>query len=179
MSSAALIAGAVGVGGSYLINRSNQSNMNDAATRQGEQNLETARLQNLLNNPNTITPTGSRTYTMGPDGRPIMTDKLSPDEQWAYDQNNKLRSATNSRLMEAFPNLTAGLDKPFELAGSPMMGLDPRFMPQPGDIQRDPGLGRAGPIQSGLDFSGAPGMPVASDQTRQAVADAVYRQGAR
>jgi hypothetical protein len=116
---------------------------------------------------------------MGPDGRPIMTETLSPDEQWAYNQNNVLRSATNSRLMESFPALTAGLDKPLSLAGGPMMGLDPRFAPQAGDIQRDAGLGQAGPIQSGLDFSGAPGMPVASDQTRQAVSDAVYRQGSR
>lgn len=175
----AVTAAVIGVAGSAYINSRNQSNLNQAAQTQGQQNLETARQQNLLNNPNVTGPYGSQSWTIGPDGRPSLTQTLSPDEQWAYNQNNALRSATNSRLMESFPNLTAGLSQPFGIPGSPMMGLDANYAPQPGDIQRDPRLGQAGPIQSGLDFSGAPGMPVASDATRQAVADAVYRQGAR
>jgi hypothetical protein len=175
-------AAAVGVVGSAIANRGNKSpDMAAAAQQQGQQNIEAAREQAAMNNPNIRTPFGSQTWTEAatPGGRATMTQTLSPDEQWIYDQRHKLDSATNSAMMEAFPNVVGGIMKPFGIAEKPMMGLDERFMPQPGDIQRNANWGSAGNIQSGLDYSGAPGMPVASDETRRAVTDAVYRQGAR
>src|SRR5881394_420278 len=176
-----IAAAAIGVGGSYLINRSNQNNMNTATDRAGEANLQTAREQSMMNNPNVDTPYGSQHYTESatPGGRPTITQTLSPAEQAAYEQRNGLRSGYLSALSGALPGMTETLKGPFGLAGGPMMGLDSRYAPNAGDIQKDANLGQAGPIQSGLNFRGAPAMPVASDATRQAVADAVYRQGSR
>lgn len=181
MSSAMVAAAAIGVGGNYLLNKDNQSpDMNAAAQQQGVENRQTAILNDQLNNRNTITPYGSMTYTDDPNGgRGTVTQTLSPDEQWIYNQRHQLDSATNSAMMEAFPNVVSGLKTPFGLPGGPMMGLDPRYAPQAGDVQRNANWASAGPLQSGLNFRGAPGMPVASDQTRQAVTDAVFRQGAR
>jgi hypothetical protein len=137
-----------------------------AAKDQGAANLETAKTQALLNNPNMVTPYGSSMYTMGPDGRPTMTQTLSPAEQAKLDASDQAQKSILGILNGDMGNISDALSGPFGLKGGPLQGgYDPRS--------------RVADQQENLDFSGAPAMPTADEAARQAVTNAVYSQGAR
>lgn len=138
-----------------------------AAKEQGAANLEVAKLQSLTNNPNQVTPYGSSTYTMGPDGRPIRTDTLSPAEQAKLEAANRVQQGSLNILEEDMPNIRNALVQPFGMPGGSLQG------------GYAPGTGPTDTVQTRLDYSGAPAMPTASDATRRAVTDAMYSEGAR
>lgn len=72
-------------------------NYEAAANQQGQANLDAARGTIALSNPNQNTPYGSQTYTIGPDGRPVQTQSLSPELQQRFsDLNSILPSLTNT-----------------------------------------------------------------------------------
>jgi len=56
-----------------------------AATAQGAANVDAARIQGRLNNPNVINPYGSQTVSWEGD-TPTLTQALSPEQQALYDQ---------------------------------------------------------------------------------------------
>lgn len=104
----------------YGTNASNTAarDVNAAATAQGENNIATAGRESQLNNPNMVTPYGSSTYTIGPDGRPVLTQSLSPAEQANLEATQRL---TGSRLGAAsgmLPGIEASLRGPFGLGGA-------------------------------------------------------------
>jgi hypothetical protein len=137
-----------------------------AAQEQGAANLEAGKQSNLLSNPNMITPYGTSSFTIGPDGRPINTQTLSPEEQAKYALQSQAEKSALGILNDQMPNVSAALSGPFGLKGAPLTGgYDPRS--------------NVGEVQTGLDYSGVPGMPVADEAARKAVTDAVYQQGAR
>lgn len=139
---------------------------NAIAQQQGQANLAAGQQSNLLSNPNMITPYGSSSFTIGPDGRPINTQTLSPAEQSLFDAGNQAKLGGLNTLNQSMPNINAALTQPFGLAGGVLQGGY-----APGST--------VGQTQTNLDFSGAPAMPQANEAARQAVTNAVYQQGAR
>ena len=63
-------------------------NYRGAATAQGSENERAATRQSTLNNPNFNGIGGSQTITTGPDGRPVITQSLSPEQRRLYEQSN-------------------------------------------------------------------------------------------
>src|SRR5688500_4497141 len=58
-----------------------------AAAEQGAANVDAARAQGKLNNPNVISPYGTQTVSYQGD-QPTITQAFSPDQQRIYDQSN-------------------------------------------------------------------------------------------
>lgn len=145
----------------------------EQARAQGVANLETGKQQNLLNNPNQVTPYGSSTYSMGADGRPIRTDTLSPAEQAKLDSSNRVQQGSLGILEKDMPNIDEALSGKFGLEGS-AQGLDPSKI---GTART--GLGNIGNVQTGLDFSGAPGMPQNDAASMMRTMLAQYQKGAQ
>lgn len=152
-----------------------------AAQAQGQANLDAAIASSNLSNPNMVTPFGTTTFTPGatPSDRPTETQVLTPAGQQQLDTTNAIKQGSLDILNTDMPNIAGALSGPFGLAGGPMVGLDPTYAPGAGAVQTNANLGAAGPMQSGLNFAGAPGMPVADDATRQAVSNAIYQQGSQ
>jgi hypothetical protein len=150
-----------------------------AAASQGAANKETAIAQANLNNPNMVTPYGTSTYT-GPDdgsGRGTLTQVLSPAEQAKLDASNAIQQQSLGILSGDMPNIQSALSGPFGMAGAPIQGYDPKYAI--GTTKTDANLGAGGPIQSGLNFAGSPGLVGTDPATRQAIANATYQQGAQ
>jgi hypothetical protein len=136
------------------------------AKDQGAANLEAAKQQSLMNNPNMYTPYGNQVYTMGPDGRPTLTQTLSPAEQQKLDAKNQAEMGALGLLNKDMPNIEEALMGKFGLSGSVLQG------------GYAPGT-HVGNIQENLDFSGAPAMPVADEAARKAAVDASMREASR
>lgn len=75
-------------------------NYEGAANQQGAANLDAARSTIALSNPNQITPFGSQTYTIGPDGRPVQNQNLSPEQQKRYDDLNSILPSVTRNIRE-------------------------------------------------------------------------------
>lgn len=180
-----LIEGGTALGG-LLLNQYNTNQTTDAVgnliPQQTEANLATAREQNRLNNPNINTPLGSSTWTIGPDGRPINTQTLSPAEQAKLEKGNTLALGGLDIANTLQGQLGESLGQPFGLEGAPetvnpadwgsvQRGLD---FSGAGPIQKDPGA--FAPLQMGLNFSGAPPMPGADASVRDKVSKAFFDQ---
>lgn len=71
-----------------------------AAQQQGEANLNAAKGTVALSNPNQITPYGSQTYTLGPDGRPVQNQSLSPELQQRYNDLNSILPSVTQNIRE-------------------------------------------------------------------------------
>ncbi len=65
-----------------------------AAKEQGAANVEAARTQGKINNPNVINPYGTQTVTWNGD-QPTMTQQFSPEQQAIFDQSNKNKLGLN------------------------------------------------------------------------------------
>ena len=89
-----------------------------AAQAQGESNIEAARLQGRLNNPNVIGPTGSQITTWEGDN-PTLTQTLSPQEQAIYDQNAALRQALGGLGVQGSESLKGLIGQKLDLGGLP------------------------------------------------------------
>ena len=134
-----------------------------AAQQQGQANKDAAISSSLLSNPNIVNPYGTQTYS-GPvdgSGRPTLTQSLSPAEQAKLDASNRVQLGSLGILEKDMPNIANALSGPFGISQG---------------VQLDPGI--KGQIQGGLDYGGAPGMPIASPDVRNQVSKAFYNQEA-
>jgi len=113
-----------------------------AAQAQGAANVETARVQGRMNNPNIVGPLGGQTVTFGENDQPTVTQNLTPTAQ------NTLES--QQRVQQALANLgEQGLGTAREV-------LATKFNPNLPDIQ------------TRVDTSGIAKMPVNAGMTGQA-----------
>lgn len=62
-----------------------------AAREQGAANVETARLQGRINNPNIIGPLGGQTVTFGTNDQPTVTQTLTPQAQATLDAQQRVQ----------------------------------------------------------------------------------------
>lgn len=150
-----------------------------AAQAQGAANKDTAIAQGNINNPNMVTPYGASTYSGPTDGsgRGTITQTLSPEEQAKLTKAQGIQNSSLDILQGDLPNIASALSKPFGLSGAPVSGYDPNFAL--GTTKTDAGLGAAGPIQSSLNYSGAPGLVGTDSATRTGAANAQYALGAQ
>ena len=113
-----------------------------AAKEQGVANVETARVQGRMNNPNIVGPLGGQTVTFGENDQPTVTQNLTPTAQ------NTLES--QQRVQQALANLgEQGLGTARNVLAT---GFNPNL----------PNL------QTSLDTSGVAKMPVNAGMTGQA-----------
>src|SRR5215831_1454275 len=155
------LAGGVGAALYGMHNTSNAANqVGAAADKQAQSNLDLARTQSFLNNPNMVTPYGTSTYVMGPDGRPTLTQQLSPAEQAKLTATEQFQQGQLGIANSALPRLQQMFSQPFGLAGAPIQGFDPKY-----------GIGS---VQTDANFSGAPAMPGTGDAARIQAQNAAY-----
>jgi hypothetical protein len=64
-----------------------------AAAAQGAANVETARLQGRMNNPNVSGPLGGQTVTFGENDQPTVTQTLTPAAQATLDAQQRVQRA--------------------------------------------------------------------------------------
>lgn len=89
-----------------------------AAREQGVANVEAAKTQGRINNPNVIGPTGTQTVTWEGD-TPTLTQKLSPEEQAIYDLNTRLRTQLGGLGNQGAAALGDVVGKNLDLSGLP------------------------------------------------------------
>jgi len=149
-----------------------------AARDQGAANVETARQQGYLNNPNIISPGGIHQVTFNPTSlQPTITDILSPEQQNIFDITERIQQAGLGSLESlGMPAIEQAMRAGYKLDGSPAMDYDQKYQPPVGQQY---GVGSKQPIQYGLDYSGAPQLPTANAGVRDQVARSMYDQGAR
>lgn len=110
-----------------------------AATAQGAANVETAKTQGLINNPNINSPYGNQRVVWGPDGQPTITQTLTPEsQQTLHAQQQVQRSLANLGQQ--------GVTTAQNVMGTPF------------------GFGGPG-VRTGLDTSGVARMPVNAGTT--------------
>jgi len=110
-----------------------------AATAQGEANIDTAKTQGYLNNPNVIGPLGGQTVTFDPiTNQPTITQNLTPTAQATLDAQQRVQQGMANLGEQGLASASGIISKPFEYSG-------------PGGIFS---LGNAGNIQGAPDLSG-------------------------
>lgn len=75
-------------------------NFVEAANQQGVANLNAAKGTVALSNPNQITPFGSQTYTIGPDGRPVQNQSLSTGQQQRLSDLDSILPSVTQNIRE-------------------------------------------------------------------------------
>ena len=120
-----------------------------AAIEQGAANKEAAIASSRLNNPNVIGPYGTQTYQESDlvDGRPTMTQTLSPAQQRVLESGDTTKVALSDLAAQGATAASDVLGTPFNYGGISQRG--------PTNI-----TGSADPMRS-ADFASAAGMPVA------------------
>lgn len=93
-----------------------------AATAQGQANTEAARQAALLNNPNVNAPTGTQTWVMGADGRPTVTQTLSPEQQSLYNQQTQAKGLMGDLSIQGGQSLKGVVGTPVDFSGAPAGG---------------------------------------------------------
>ena len=146
-------------------------NYRNAADEQGAANLEAARLNARLNNPNVYTPYGSQTVRFEGD-QPIVEQRLNPEAQKTLDEQQRVQyqlAALGGKGTQLASNV---LDKPFAFGGPAIQ----TSFDQGGSLQSAPSAGQYGLAQGGvnapnltssLDLSGVAKMPVNAGMTGQ------------
>ena len=125
-----------------------------AAAAQGAANVETARLQGRMNNPNVSGPLGGQTVTFGDNDQPTVTQTLTPAAQATLDAQQRVQRAL------------AGLGE--QGIGTAQSVLGNAFNPNLPGIQT--GVGNAGQISQAPDLSqyGQAGSNINAGQISQA-----------
>jgi len=88
-----------------------------AAVAQGAANVDTARVQGRLNNPNFSNPYGSRQVLFGQNGDPDsvnIVDSLTPAGQKAFDTEQRINSQLGNIAEGGLTRVQSGFDKPFD-----------------------------------------------------------------
>jgi len=109
-----------------------------AAQAQGAANLETAKAQNYMTNPNVYGPLGSQTVTFGANDQPTVTQTLTPAAQATLESQQRVQRSL------------AGLGE--QGIGTASQVLRQGFNPNLSGIQT--GIGNAGQISQTPDLSG-------------------------
>jgi len=110
-----------------------------AATAQGQANVETAKTQGYLNNPNVIGPLGSQTVIFDPvTNQPTIMQNLTPTAQATLEAQQRVQQGMASLGEKGLASASDIIGKPFEYTG-------------PGGIFS---LGNAGNIQGSPDLMG-------------------------
>jgi len=111
----------------------------NAAKQQGVENLEAARLNARLSNPNVYTPYGSQTVRFDGD-QPIVEQRLNPEAQKTLDEQQRVQyqlAALGGKGTQLASNV---LDKPFAFGGP---AIQTSFN-QGGPLQNAPSAGQYG-----------------------------------
>lgn len=89
-----------------------------AAQAQGAANVDAARTQGRINNPNVVGPSGTQTVTWDGD-TPTLTQNLSPQEQAIYNQNAQLRQSLGGLGLQGAGSLQGLIGTQLDLSGAP------------------------------------------------------------
>ncbi len=133
-----------------------------AANAQGAANLEAARAQGHINNPNVIGPTGTQSVTWNGDD-PTLHQTLNPQEQAIYDANASNRLGLAGLAGQGTESLKGLIGSNVDFSGAP--GAATAY--KPGDaltLSRTP---------DSLDQSKLAAMPGSSQQIRDQVVNAM------
>ena len=115
------------------------------AKQQGAANKEAAVASAMLSNPNMVTPTGTRKIAYNKDPLsgeivPTITDELTPDAQKAFEAQQRVDLALSQLGEQGIGTVRDVMGTPFQYKGK---------------------------IQTGLDLSNAPAIPISAGQTAQ------------
>lgn len=141
-----------------------------AAQAQGAANIDAARVQGRINNPNVNNPTGTQTVTWDND-TPTLTQTLSPEEQAIFNRNQGNRQGLGDLASQGIGSLQGLIGSQIDLSGAPAGGtpLDPNSIPRGTPLNPNslPGMPNA--------YGGAQNMPELqnAEATRQRVIDAM------
>ena len=129
-----------------------------AATAQGAANVETAKQQGLINNPNVNTPYGSQQVVWGANGQPTITQTLSPAQQELLNSQNRISNNLAGVAETGLNRVSAGFDKPFnESALNPIqtnVGQNPSYTSRINTPSMETSYDQGGNIRYGNDFNG-------------------------
>lgn len=89
-----------------------------AAAAQGQANLDAARVQGRINNPNVVNPYGRQTVTWEGDN-PTLTQTLSPEEQHLLEQRWRTRDLLGQLGIQGADSLFGIVGKPIDYSGAP------------------------------------------------------------
>lgn len=143
-----------------------------AATAQGAANVDAARTQGRINNPNVINPYGRQTVTWEGD-TPTLTQTLSPQEQAVYDREVANRLGMGGLAQQGIQSAQGVIGRELDLSGA---GVAPEVLralatPQALDASSLPSLARL--------YGGASNLPelTSGEQLRQQAIEAVMSRG--
>lgn len=139
------------------------------AQAQGEINADTARLQRDLNTFDVRGPTGSVSYSPVDGDRLIQWTQLSPNQQALFTGQEQIGIKANDIASSQLDRLGGALSQPFNPT---LPGVDQSSV----NTGALPGLQSSVPnqtVQSGLDFSGLPGLTEGSVAERDSYRDAL------
>lgn len=91
-----------------------------AAVEQGAANVETARVQGRMSNPNVNTPMGSRTISYAGD-QPTITDTLSAQGQQRFDQEGRIINQLGTTAEQGLGRVDQAMGQSLDTSGLPGM----------------------------------------------------------
>lgn len=144
-----------------------------AATAQGAANLEAARAQGRINNPNVVNPYGTQNVTWDGD-TPTLTQTLSPEQQALYQQQVGNQMGLGDLANQGIGSLQGLIGRGLDFSGAPGMGqaYGGAQLGQTLDYSRLPGLREAFSMPTDL-----PNMPASSEAIRGRVIEAMMGRG--
>jgi hypothetical protein len=134
-----------------------------AATAQGAANVDTARVQGRINNPNVVNPNGTQTVTWDGD-TPTVHQQLSPDQQRLYDQNMTTQQSLAGTGTQAADSLKGVVGKSIDFGNAPQRAVPLQSNQPMPTVQATPGT---------LDTSKLSAMPADSQTIRNQVINAM------
>ena len=84
-----------------------------AAKEQGAANVETARVQGRMNNPNTYGPLGNQIVTWEGGDQPTIRQTLTPDAQAAFDSQQRVQSGLSELGEQGLGTVRNAIGQPF------------------------------------------------------------------
>lgn len=88
-----------------------------AATAQGAANVETAKQQGVMNNPNIISPYGNQNVTFDANGHPTVTQSLTPTAQGTLDAQQQVQRSLANLGNQGVNTAQNVMNKPFSFGG--------------------------------------------------------------
>lgn len=146
-----------------------------AAQAQGAANVETAKTQNYMTNPNVYGPLGSQTVTFGANDQPTITQTLTPEAQAALTAQQRVQMGLANLAQQGVGTASNVLGTAF----NPNLSGIQTDVGNAGQITQTPklsyyGMAGAGPsagqygfAQGGLNTSNVAAMPVNAGMTGQ------------
>lgn len=143
-----------------------------AATAQGAANIDAARTQGRMNNPNVINPYGRQTVTWEGD-TPTLTQTLSPEEQAIYNQDARNRLGMGNLAQQGINSAQGIIGSELNLSGAG--GIPQEY--QMGNRPEALNLGLLSPV--GRNYFGAQGLPelTSGEQLRDRAIESFMSRG--